>query len=193
MTPDNWASLAYLGLLGAALVSWYILQNRRSLGTVVKQAGAWVMIFLGVIAVVGLWDDIRQTVRPTQVVFAPEGRVEIPRSADGHYYLTLLVNDAPIRFVVDTGATGVVLSQSDAERAGFDLDDLNYYDRARTANGEVRTAPVVLDQVSLGGVEDSALPAFVNEGDLFGSLLGMSYLQRWSRIEIGDGKMTLVR
>ena len=103
------------------------------------------------------------------------------------------MNDAPIRFVVDTGATGVVLSQSDAERAGFDLDDLNYYDRARTANGEVRTAPVVLDQVSLGGIEDNALPAFVNEGDLFGSLLGMSYLQRWSRIEIGDGKMTLVR
>ena len=193
MTPDDWASLAYLGLLGAALVSWYILQNRRSLGTVAKQAGAWAMIFLGVIAVVGLWDDIRQTVRPAQAVFAPEGRVEIPRSHDGHYYLTLLVNDAPIRFVVDTGATGVVLSQSDAERAGFDLDDLNYYDRARTANGEVRTAPVVLDQVSLGGIEDNALPAFVNEGDLFGSLLGMSYLQRWSRIEIGDGKMTLVR
>ena len=97
MTPDNWASLAYLGLLGAALVSWYILQNRRSLGTVAKQAGAWAMIFLGVIAVVGLWDDIRQTARPAQAVFAPEGRVEIPRSHDGHYYLTLLENDAPIR------------------------------------------------------------------------------------------------
>ena len=76
---------------------------------------------------------------------------------------------------------------------GFDPDTLNFYDRARTANGEVRTAPVRLDHVSLGGIEDTRLPAYVNEGELFGSLLGMSYLQRWSRIEIGDGKMILVR
>ncbi len=193
MTPDNWANLAYLGLLGAVLVSWYVIQNRASLGKMVKQAGAWVLIFLGAIAVVGLWDDISQTVRPTQAVFDTDGRVEVPRAPDGHYYLTLRINDTPVQFVIDTGASGVVLSREDAKRAGFDLDELNYYDRAMTANGEVRTAPVRLDHVALGGIEDRNVAAYVNEGELFGSLLGMSYLQRWSRIEIGDGRMVLVR
>ncbi|MEX0284535.1 MAG: TIGR02281 family clan AA aspartic protease [Paracoccaceae bacterium] len=193
MDGDSWANLAYLVLLGGALVSWYVVQNRASLGTVVKQAGAWVFIFIGVVAVIGLWDDIRQTVRPTAAVFADEGRIEIPRAPDGHYYLTLMVNDAAVKFVVDTGATGVVLSRKDAERAGLELNELSFYSRARTANGEVRTAPVHLNRVALGGIEDHNVPAFVNEGELFGSLLGMSYLQRWSKIEIGNGQMVLSR
>lgn len=193
MTGDSWANLAYLALLGTVLVSWYVIQNRASLGKMVKQAGAWVLIFLGAIAVIGLWDDIRQTVQPRQAVFDAQGRVEVPMARDGHYYLTLMVNDAAVKFVIDTGATGVVLSRKDAERAGFNLDDLQYYDRAMTANGEVFTAPVRLDRVALGAIEDRDLPAYVNKGDLFGSLLGMSYLRRWSKIEIGDSKMVLIR
>lgn len=193
MNGDDWARLVYLGLLGAVLVSWYVVQNRGNLSTLVKQAGAWVFIFLGAIAVIGLWDDIRNTVTPRASVIASEGRVEVPRSPDGHYYLTLDINGAPVRFVIDTGATGMVLSLEDAEKAGIKAGDLAFYDRAQTANGEVRTAPVVLKSVRLGDFEDRAVPAFVNEGDLFGSLLGMSYLQRWSRIEIAGNEMILTR
>ncbi len=193
MTGDKWANLAYLVILGTVLVSWYLIQNRDSLGRVFKQASAWVLIFLGVIAVIGLWDDISQTVRPTQAVHAEQGRVEVPRSPDGHYYLTLLINDTAVKFVVDTGATSVVLSREDAQRIGFDLDDLQFYQRAQTANGEVRTAPVILDRVALGAIEDRSLPAQVNDGDLFGSLLGMTYLQRWSKIEISNGELVLLR
>lgn len=191
-TGDDWARLAYLGLLGGVLIFWLVIHNRKSLGTLVKQAGAWVLIFMGAVAVIGLWDDIRQTVQPRQAVFQNEGRVEVPQSPDGHYYLTLKINDAPVRFVIDTGATGVVLSKKDAAKAGFATEDLAFYDRARTANGEVRTAPVVLNTVSLGGIEDHDVAAFVNQGDLFGSLLGMSYLQRWT-IEFGNGEMVLRR
>lgn len=192
MNGDDWASIAYIVLLGGALISWYLVQNRGGLGTMAKQGAAWVFIFVGVIAVVGLWGDIRQTVRPSQAVLDGGARVEIPRGPDGHYHLTLGVNGTPIRFVVDTGATSVVLSQEDAERAGFDLSDLQFYNTAQTANGEVRTAPVKLDEVTLGDVTDRGVRAQVNGGELFGSLLGMSYLQRW-HIEIGNGKMILSR
>ena len=73
------------------------------------------------------------------------------------------------------------------------MDALGFHRRANTANGEVRIAMVRLDEINIGGVRDRNVPASVNEGDLFRSLLGMSYLQRWDRIEIADGKMILTR
>ncbi len=95
--------------------------------------------------------------------------------------------------MVDTGASEVVLSARDARKAGFDPDTLAYLGRAYTANGEVRTARVRADRLNLGGIEDRNVPLWVNEGDLDKSLLGMGYLQRWSSVEIRDGKLILTR
>ena len=50
-----------------------------------------------------------------------------------------------------------------------------------------------LDEVELGGVRDTDVPAVVNEGEMRQSLLGMGYLQRWGRIEITNGELILTR
>ncbi|OED47907.1 aspartyl protease [Rhodobacteraceae bacterium (ex Bugula neritina AB1)] len=183
----------YLIVLLIAVGSWGFVQNRQSLGKTLQMFAVWGFIFLGVIASYGLWDDIRQTVRPQQSVSVDAGRVEVPRSPDGHYYLTLSVNGAPVEFLVDTGATQIVLNEKDARRAGIDTENLAYLGRAMTANGEVRTASVRVDDISLGGISDSNLRVWVNEGQLDKSLLGMGYLQRWSSIEIRSGALMLTR
>lgn len=193
MSSWELGNLAYLVLLGAVLVFWFVAQNRNSPGKTMQQAIAWGLIFLGVIAAIGLWDDIRQTVRPRQAMLTEAGRIEVPRANDGHYYLTLGINGTPVEFMVDTGASQMVLTAGDARRAGIDTADLAYVGRAMTANGEVRTAPVRLDRVELGDVSDRNLRAWVNEGDMDRSLLGMSYLQRWSRMEITGGALVLER
>ena len=192
---DNFdtARLLYLVLLGGAVLLWFFAQNRASLGKVTQQALVWGLIFVGVIAAVGLWGDIRQTVRPTQTVLAQGDRIELPRAPDGHYYLTAQVNGAPVRFVVDTGATQIVLSQDDARAAGLNLSDLIYAGRAFTANGTVRTAPVRLDQIAIGPLTDYDVRAVVNEGKMDHSLLGMDYLQRFSSVEIRNGTLSLTR
>jgi len=135
--------LVYLVILGSAIGLWFFVQNRAARGKLAQYAAIWGLIFLGAIAVVGLWGDIRQTVQPRQSMM-DGGRIEVPRAPDGHYYLTAEVNGVPLRLVVDTGASQIVLSQSDARRAGIDTEDLVYTGRAFTANGEVRTAPVRL-------------------------------------------------
>ena len=140
-----------------------------------------------------MWDDIRATVAPRATVFADAGRVVIPRSADGHYRLTIEVNGTPIEFVVDTGASNVVLSKEDAVRVGLDPDTLPFFGRALTANGEVRTAPVVLDELRLGALVDEGVAAQVNGGELNQSLLGMSYLDHWQEITIRGGELILQR
>lgn len=185
--------LAYLVILGIALVGWFIAENRNSLGRTVRIALAWGFIFLGVVAGYGLWEDIRDDVAPRQTVFQEDARVEVPRAFDGHYYLTLEMDGVPVEFVVDTGATDVVLSRQDAARIGLDPAALAYTGIAGTANGQVRTARVRIAEVSLGGITESNLPVSVNAGEMSKSLLGMSYLQRFRRIEIADGRLVLER
>lgn len=193
MDSFDTANLIYLGLLAGVLGMWFFVENRDSLSTKVKQMAAWGLIFLGTVAVVGLWGDIRQTVMPRQAVFADQGRIELPRAPDGHYYATLGLNGTPTRFVVDTGATAVVLTRADALRAGLSEEDLVFFSQAMTANGPVATAPITLDTVTFGPFEDKRVGAYVNEGMMDQSLLGMSYLQRFARIEITGGKLLLER
>jgi aspartyl protease family protein len=126
-------------------------------------------------------------------VISADGRIELPRSPDGHYYLTAQVNGADIRFLVDTGATDIFLSRADAIAAGLDPANLAFIGSAMTANGQVRTAPVRLDTIRLGDIEDRGIRAFVNEGEMRESLLGMAYLQRFSSVEIRSGSLILTR
>lgn len=193
MTGTDYGHLTYLVLLGAAVVFWFFTNHRQSFGKTLQQAMAWVLIFLGMIAAVAMWDDIRSVARPVEAVMSDADRIEIPRSVDGHYRLVLGVNGTPVEFVVDTGATDMVLSLEDAKRVGFDIDALPFVGRALTANGEVKTAPVILSEVTIGDHTDRRVPARVNGGDLFQSLLGMTYLQRFDQITITGGRLILTR
>ena len=193
MDTDNVMRLVYLSVLGTAVVFWFLAQNRQSLNKTLQQVMAWVFIFVGVVAVVGLWEDIRTTVGPAPQMTVTGESIEVPRSADGHYYLPVQVNGEPITFLVDTGASQIVLSDKDARRAGIDPNQLNFFGRALTANGEVRTAPVRLDTLTVGPITDQNVSAWINEGDLHKSLLGMDYLHRFSNIQFTDGRMILSR
>lgn len=193
MENPDFARLVYLGTIAVVLIGWFVAQARASLNKTLQQASIWGLIFLGVIAAVGLWQDISQTLRPRQIALASGQVIEVPRHRDGHYYLRLRVNDAPVEFVVDTGATNMVLTQKDARAAGLDPATLNYFGRANTANGQVQTAPVVLKSVRLGEITDHDVPATVNRAPMGQSLLGMGYLERWGQIEITQGTLRLSR
>lgn len=191
MNTDQMMQLTYLVLLGAAIAGSYIFANKNNLGKVAQQAAIWGMIFVGTIAAIGLWNDISRDIAPRQAVSGTD--IVLPRAPDGHYYITLDINDVPVDFVVDTGATQVVLTQQDAQNVGLNPDDLRYLGIARTANGEVRTASVVLDQVSVGPYTDARLRATVNGGEMDQSLLGMTYLGLYDSISISDGELILSR
>lgn len=62
------------------------------------------------------WHDSRQ--RASLVAYtADSGELVIPRSRDGHFYVAGEVNHQPVRFLVDTGATSVAVTQALASRA----------------------------------------------------------------------------
>ena len=191
MDGDIVARLAYLGILLVVLLGWALVEYRGKLGLAARSAMAWGMIFLGAMAGYGLWGDIRGSILPVQAV-TEGGKIEVPRAEDGHYYLTLTIDGTEVEFLADTGATNMVLSESDARKLGIDPEDLAYLGTAETANGTVLTADVSIRNVELGPFYDARITASVTNGAMEGSLLGMNYLGLY-RIEIDRDKMILSR
>jgi clan AA aspartic protease (TIGR02281 family) len=122
-----------------------------------------------------------------------EGDLEyvIEGGPGGHFMVEAVVNGAPITFLVDTGASSVVLTMQDAERLGFRPESLRFTQRFATANGEVRAAPVVLRELRIGQFSVFDMPASVNEAPLRVSLLGMSFLKRLHGYGVEDGQLIL--
>ncbi len=178
MDGDTTARLIYLSLLLIAVGGSLFTGLRQAPGRTVQQLLVWGFIFIGLIAVYGLWPDLRRALNPSAAVVRA-GAVELRLAEDGHYYADTEVNGVKLRFLIDTGASDIVLSESDAARIGLDPSDLSYTGLADTANGTVSIAPVRLKSLVLGPWEDRDLPASVNGGDLTESLMGMSYLSRF--------------
>jgi len=191
MDGDTTARIIYLGILIAAVGSYLLVEFRGRMGQMMRGLVSWGLIIVGLMAGYGLWNDMSVKMMPQQSV-AQGGEVVLPRAADGHYYLKLDVDGQPIEFMVDTGASGVVLSQEDAKTIGIDPANLAYLGSAQTANGTVRTSRITLENVTLGQYRDDKLRAYVNDGEMGGSLLGMDYLGRF-RIEIAGDQMILRR
>jgi aspartyl protease family protein len=194
MSGDSLASLGYSVLLLLALGGAYLASHRQSVGKSLQMALVWGMIFMGCMAIYGLWGDIsRDYGRKSLPITQQDGAIALPRASDGHYYVTANVNGTEIEFLVDTGASDIVLSRLDAARIGFDLDRLAFLGSARTANGVVPIAYGRLKTIRLGNHLDQAVSVSINGGEMDKSLLGMSYLGRFGRIEMTQDQLILRR
>jgi aspartyl protease family protein len=136
-------------------------------------------------AVVSL-DDLRQPdLRgpAPAATSADDGAAQIVKAADGHFWAEAKVDGRAVRFLIDTGATAVALSQTDAKRLGIDTKGLDYSYKVMTASGQTRAAQVKLASVSVAGAQVRDVDALVIEKGLETSLLGMSYLGRLSSFQ----------
>jgi aspartyl protease family protein len=127
------------------------------------------------------------TTRPSGAI---PNSLEYRANSQGHVVIDGAVNGTPVRFLVDTGATRVVLTMHDAEAVGISRNDLVFSLQTSTANGVARAAPVTLREVRLGQLEIDDVPAAVAE-NLGISLLGQSFLTRLDSYQMHDGILTL--
>jgi len=111
--------------------------------------------------------------------------------ARGQYTADALVNGAPVRMLIDTGASIVVLSGATAARLGVTGDWAAKW-TVKTANGATTAAPVVLRNVSLAGLYMNDVQAVIlppSAGEV--NLLGASFLKRLMSVEQRDGMLIL--
>lgn len=193
MEENDFSRLIYLSVLVVAILGSVLISRRGAYGKMFRQAGVWLLIFMGLVAIVASWQDIRQSGQTMSFQQSEDSAIIIPKEIDGHFHLTLTINDRPIDFLVDTGASDIVLTREDAARVGFDPNRLDYWGMANTANGTVRLATIRLETVRLGEFIDKNIRASVNKAPMEKSLLGMRYLSKFRAIEISNDQMILKR
>jgi len=105
---------------------------------------------------------------------------QITLTADGvgHFYANGSINGKSVRFVVDTGATTVAMSQDEADRLGLDYKN-GSRGMSRTANGVVPFYRTSLSAVRIGDVQVYNVEASVLPGQMGYILLGNSFLTRF--------------
>ncbi|QIK78808.1 TIGR02281 family clan AA aspartic protease [Sphingomonas piscis] len=136
----------------------------------------------------GLEQDQSQQAR--HVVQTGTGAVTLERAGDGHFYAEAQVNGMPIRFLIDTGATGIALTREDAQRAQVQLDPRMDEIVGTGASGDVKGQFVTLDRVSLGPKDVQGVDAAVLSGGRQ-SLLGQSFLAEFGSVSIEGDRMVL--
>ncbi len=113
--------------------------------------------------------------------------VVLKRGLDGHYRAEALINNQKVNVLVDTGATGVAISQAVADKLA--LKSLSAV-RTNTANGDSVGYMVRLESVKVGGVEANNVAAMIAPGLDGDVLLGMSYLGRMD-VRLFKNQMTI--
>lgn len=191
--PDTHARIFYLVLLGAFILVVVFSRYRGRLVQALQHAAIWALIFVGAVMAIGFKDQLAGLLWPGQAVQMGQGSFSFRQAPDGHFYVNADVNGAPVHFMVDTGATQIVLTPFDARAAGIDIANLRYTQPAYTANGMVMSAPVRLDSVTLGGITDRDVSASISSGGLRQSLLGMHYLDNWRSMRIEGNTLYLAR
>jgi aspartyl protease family protein len=124
---------------------------------------------------------------------ATSGRsLTLESGRDGHFPVEVRIEGRRIDFIVDTGASLVILRESDAAQAGFRPMRSDYTATVSTANGKIKAAPFKLDRIEVGGITVYDVPALVLPDEaLWKNLLGMSFLSRLKRYEVANGRMVL--
>ncbi len=112
---------------------------------------------------------------------------------DGQFHVDALIGATAVRFILDTGASEVMLSLADARRLGYDTTELSYSRLYRTANGTVRAAPLILPAIDIGPIRIVDVDASVLDTDAESSLLGMSFLKRLSSYRVEGPTLTLTQ
>jgi len=198
----NLIYLVLLGLLvGSSIVGFRGLRRRGGLATLsfaAKSGLAWVVI--AAVLVLGysyrnelgeMKNRILGELSPTSPISTQPGRIAVRAGPNGHFFIDAEVNGQPVRFLVDTGASDIVLSPADARRVGLDPGRLSYTRVYGTANGTVRGAPVVLRSRVVGPLRVTDMPASVNGAPMNGSLLGQTFLKRLRGYSVRNGVLTL--
>jgi aspartyl protease family protein len=123
---------------------------------------------------------------------APSRGLAISRAEDGLFYLDGMAGSEKVRFLVDTGATHVVLSHADARRArGVPITAAD--DVIMTAGGAENVDWVVIAELEIRGEVLRHVKAAVPRRDTGLSLLGQNALTQFEVLRIDGDRLTLSR
>jgi aspartyl protease family protein len=201
LSNDDFVQAMSLVLLMAAI--GFRSLGGGNLGETARNLSVWGIIALGFVAGYQYrfeLQDVASRVSLGLVPSRPQSMTDangakamaIEKSASGHFEVDAAVNGADITFMIDTGASGIVLTLPDAQAAGIDPALLSYSVPVSTANGMALSASARVSEIVVGDIVRRDLPVLVSEaGRLDQSLLGMDFLNTLSGFAVERDRLTL--
>jgi aspartyl protease family protein len=181
------------------ILSW-LLSTRikgRTLKTI-KQFGGWLLFLLFIITLYSFRSELSTVKNRVIAAIVPQigfttkpGTMSFYRSSNGHFHIEALINGKKVRFLVDTGASDIVIAPHLARSLGFNLSQEDFTKVYYTANGMGRGAPVTMQLFEVGELTMQNLPASVNGANMKTSLLGMRFFNRLKSFQVKGEVLTI--
>ena len=185
MTNDVMLGSLYL-LMAMMLVLGALINRREPFAKMAVMALAWVSIFGAGFVLFTFRDDLgfiaqRLKTEATGEPIVAASQVRIPMAIDGHFWVEGEINGAPVKFLVDSGATVTTIDRATALRAGATVADAR--DQiVRTGNGIIRVSRGRAQSLNIAAIERDNVGLHIVDGDEM-NVLGMNFLstlRRWS-------------
>jgi len=182
-------ALVSAGILTVGKVDW--AQKLRHVAIWILIVGVLVLGVTYRAELAGVVQKVRTEFSSSYPVATAPGELVINQDESGSFIVMGHVNGRPVSFLVDTGASDVVLSPEDAKRLGLDLATLKFDQPTDTANGIGYGAQAVIDTLAVGDIRFEAMPVMVNQTPMEHSLLGMTFLRRLESFHVQGTKLYL--
>lgn len=194
---DQALSLVYLMLL-LVLVGSGLAVRRAPIGSTLKMALAWILIFGLGFAIFALRDEFRALGHRLLAELSGEaaqqvtgGELRIRASSDGHFWVDGEVNGRPVRFLIDSGATVTTITRETAARVGV-ASGGGFGVMVNTANGPVMVERGRAERLKIGPIEREDIGVHVSAtlGDT--NVIGMNFLSTLSGWGV-EGRFLVLR
>ena len=199
VTSEDEPRLVYMIGWLALLSSGLVFSRQIKLGEAARNIAIWIAV-AGVLAIGYSFQDelasigtrLKSELLPGDAVVSGDHVLTLTQEESGNFYVYGEANGTRIRFLVDTGASDIVLSPADAGRIGIDLATLHFMRGYETANGIGSGAPYTIDRLTVGPIQLADVSISINRTDMRTSLLGMSFLKRMRSFEF-RGRTLIIR
>jgi aspartyl protease family protein len=198
LNEADWQNFIYLAIVLTFLLGSLIARREMVLGKILKYLAIWsnvgltaVILYTYRYELLDIKNRVMSEISPSSVRVAKSGQLVIRISEDGHFYANIKINEVNVRFMVDTGASDIVLSTTDAKRVGINFQKLIFDKAYQTANGKSWGATIRLKELAIGNIKFNNVPASVSDSEMGTSLLGMSFLRQFSKYEFYRDELVL--
>lgn len=194
MTNDMMFGSLYL-VMAMMLVLGALINRREPIAKLLVMALGWLLIFGAGFVLFTFRDDLgwvaqrlRTEVTGTPIVAGRE--VRIPMAIDGHFWINGEINGAPVKFLVDSGATVTTIDRATALSVGAEVSEAR--DRmVRTGNGTIRVAAGRAQRLSIAGIDRDDVTLHIADGEDM-NVLGMNFLSTLSRWSV-EGRWLILQ
>lgn len=187
-------TLGFLALASSGLLfvrQFNLKQTARNVLIWVAAGGVLIIAFSFQSELKDLGLRLRSNLIPGYPVETGDHELTLSEGEGGHFGVYGTINGTRIAFMIDTGATDIVLDPSDARRLGIDLDGLKFDRPFGSANGIGYGAKTVVDSLAVGPIHFSNVEVSINKAEMGSSLLGMAFLKRLKSYGVSGGKLIL--